>query len=292
MIANASAGATADEVVDLVAARLRTRAHVEIVRPDQPADLLDVLRGRSGREVIVLGGDGSVHLVAQSLYDLGDLTDAILGLIPLGTGNDLARTLGLPLDPADAAEIVLDGSSRQLDLLVDDTGGVVVNAAHVGVGAEAGKAAADLKSSLGKLAYAAGAAKAGASIDGWKLEVLVDGETINDAATAVLMVGIANGGSIGGGTQLAPDASPDDGLADVIVSRAIGPLARVGYAAQLTLGRHGARDDVIAVRGREARITGEPAPINVDGELEDDVTNRIWKVLPRAWRVISPRQPR
>jgi YegS/Rv2252/BmrU family lipid kinase len=289
VIANAQAGSSVDDAVDLVSAKLAARARVEMARPDRPAGLLDVLRSRGGRDVIVLGGDGSVHLVVQSLYELGELADTIVGLVPMGTGNDLARTLGLPLDPAEAAEVVLGGSPRQLDLLVDGNGGVVVNAVHLGVGAEAGKEAADLKPTLGKLAYVAGAAKAGAKVDGWKIEVVVDGETINDSETAVLMVGVANGSSVGGGTQLAPDAEPDDGLADVIVSRAVGRLARVAYAAKMALGSHPERDDVIATRGREIRIAGEPAPVNTDGELEDDVTERTWQVLPRAWRLITPR---
>jgi YegS/Rv2252/BmrU family lipid kinase len=235
----------------------------------------------------VLGGDGSLHLAVQALYDLDDLAGTVIGLVPMGTGNDFARTMQVPLDPTEAAQLVLDGSPHRLDLLVDENGGVVVNAAHVGVGAEAGKEAKDLKPKLGKLAYAAGAAKAGAAAEGWQIQVIVDGETINEASSSVLMVGVANGATVGGGTPLAPDASPDDGLADVIVSRAVGPIARVTYAAQMAMGRHLERDDVAVVRGREIQITGEPAPVNTDGELEDDVDQRTWRVLPAVWQMIS-----
>ena len=120
--------------------------------------------------------------------------------------------------------------------------------------------------------------------------VVVDGETINPADTAVLMVGIVNGSTVGGGTRLAPAALPDDGLADVIVSRAVGPLARVAYAAEMALGRHVERDDVITARGREIRLVGESAPVNTDGELEDDVERRTWVVRPGAWQLIAPAQ--
>ena len=292
MIANAKAGSAVDEAIEVVQAVLAARATVEIARPDGPDEIVDVLRARRGRDVVVLGGDGSLHLAVQSLFDLDDLAGSVIGLVPMGTGNDFARTMGVPLDPAEAADLVLDGLPRRLDLLVDGDGGIVVNAAHVGVGAEAGKEAKDLKPKLGKLAYAAGAARAGANVEGWRIEVVVDGETINDPSTPVLMVGVANGATVGGGTRLAPDAHPDDGLADVIVSRAVGPLARVSYAAQMALGRHIGRDDVSTARGREIRIVGEPAPVNTDGELEDDVAARTWQVHPGAWQLIAPARTR
>lgn len=288
VIANSRAGSAAEDAVTTVETVLGARTTVEVARPDGPDELTEVLRRRAGREVVVLGGDGSLHLAVQALYDLGDLADTVIGLVPMGTGNDFARTMQVPLDPDVAAQVLVDGSARRIDLMVDGGGGVVVNAAHVGVGAEAGKEAKGLKPKLGKLAYAAGAAKAGAAIEGWRIEVVVDGETINDGTTDVLMIGIANGATVGGGTRLAPDARPDDGLADVVVSRAVGRLARVSYAAQMAVGRHLDRDDVIAVRGREIHIHGDPAPVNTDGELEDDVTERTWRVLPGAWQIICP----
>lgn len=288
VIANAKAGSGAEEATATVEEILSADADVTVVRPDGPEALAAVLADRHGREVAVLGGDGSLHLAVQRLYERGELDTTPLGLVPLGTGNDFARTIGLPLDPADAAQIIAQGHLRRLDLVVDDAGGVVVNAAHVGVGAEAGKEAKDLKPRLGKLAYAAGAAVAGTRAEGWRLGVAVDGRVVNDRRTRVLMVGIGNGISVGGGTKLAPNARPDDGLIDVVVSRALGPVARVAYAAQMAVGRHVHRDDVVAVRGREVRIAGEPVPVNTDGELGDPITHRSWRVVPGAWQLYAP----
>lgn len=288
VIANAKAGSGAEETTATVEEILSADADVTVVRPDGPEALAAVLADRHGREVAVLGGDGSLHLAVQRLYERGELDTTPLGLVPLGTGNDFARTMGLPLDPADAAQIIAQGNLRRLDLVVDDAGGVVVNAAHVGVGAEAGKEAKDLKPRLGKLAYAAGAAVAGTRAEGWRLGVAVDGRVVNHRRTRVLMVGIGNGISVGGGIKLAPDARPDDGLIDVVVSRALGPVARVAYAAQMAVGRHVNRDDVVAVRGREVRIAGEPVPVNTDGELGQTITRRSWRVLPHAWQLYAP----
>ncbi len=99
--------------------------------------------------MVAAGGDGTLHVVAQRLRRLGLLADAVLGLSPLGTGNDLARTVGIPLDPRATAAVVLSGRPRPLDLLVDDRGGVAVNAVHCGVGGVAVRHAAPLEPWLG-----------------------------------------------------------------------------------------------------------------------------------------------
>jgi diacylglycerol kinase family enzyme len=104
----------------------------------------------------------------------------------------------------------------------------------------------------------------------------------------VLQVGILNGRTIGGGTPLAPHAEPDDGLADVVVSTATSPVARLRYARLLHHGRHAEHPDVVLARGRTVELAGTPVPINSDGELGDGISHRIWTVQPRAWRVLAP----
>ncbi|MGW5163264.1 diacylglycerol/lipid kinase family protein, partial [Nonomuraea wenchangensis] len=239
---------------------------------------------------VVLGGDGTLHRVVAALLARGELERRQVGLIPMGTGNDLARTLGIPLDPAAAARVVLDGAPRPLDLLVEDEdGGIVLNAVHVGVGAEASRRATPLKPVLRRAAYAAGALLAGVRSKGWRLRVRVDGELVADGRRRVLMVGVGNGASIGGGTPLAPGARPDDGLADVVVSYAVSPWGRLAYGVLLRLGRHPERDDVATFRGRAVVVEGEPVPANADGELCPPAPRRSWTLRPAAWRVVAPR---
>ena len=72
-----------------------------------------MLHRAGSRRIVVAGGDGSLHAVVAALHRRNDLADAVLGLIPLGTGNDFARCMGIPLDPEEAARVILDGEVRR-----------------------------------------------------------------------------------------------------------------------------------------------------------------------------------
>jgi diacylglycerol kinase family enzyme len=102
------------------------------------------------------------------------------------------------------------------------------------------------------------------------------------------MAGIGNGQTIGGGAPFAPEAQPDDGYVDVIVSVATGPLQRAGYASDLRDGDHVERPDVLTGRGRRVEVTGEDFPLNTDGELSGPHTAMSWTVRPRVWSVVVP----
>ena len=289
LVASAAAGSTDTDALE--AARAALPGPVEL---DTAEDLDAALDRLDGRLLVVAGGDGSIHLAVATLARRGLLGTVVVGLVPLGTGNDLAGGLGLPEDPGEAAARIAAGTDRRLDLLVPDAGDPVVNVVHLGVGAVAADAASALKEHLGPLAYAVGAARAGLTASGWPLHVEVDGEVLADGSEAALMVGIGNGHRIGGGTPLLPGALPDDGLLDVMVSTATGPVERVRYAGALRAGRHLDDPCVRAARGRSVTVRvvgGDPVPVNADGELGDEVTERTWRVEPGAWtlRVLPPR---
>jgi len=284
LVASERAGSTdEDEVqaaVDVLGAELLT-CHA-------PEDLDHALDRLDGRTLVIAGGDGSLHLAVTKLHLRGQLATTRIGLVPLGTGNDLARALDLPMDTADAARVVRDGRARAMDLLLADDGGIVVNAAHVGVGAEAAVHAGRLKPRLGPAAYPIGAVRAGLRTTGWRLCVEVDGQVLSDTRRRTLMVGIGNGRGIGGGTPLLPHAVPDDGLLDVVVSTATGPFAKVRYGAALAAGQHLSDRDVRYTTGTTVTVSGEPVGVNSDGETGPEVRRRTWTVAPGAWSLVRP----
>lgn len=285
VLANAAAG-TADEArVDAAVATLAVAGPTRLHRTGDVEELDEALEGAvvAGLVIVAVGGDGSLHAVASQLWARGELSAAVLGLVPCGTGNDFARGLEVPLEPVEAAERIVRGRDRRLDLLVDDEGAIVVNAVHAGLGAVAAGRAEGLKERLGAVAYPLGAVLEAVRADGWQLSVAVDGTDLDLPGERALMVGVGNGPSIGGGTVLCPGADPGDGVLDVIVSCATGPAARVAFGSALRSGTHLERDDVVAAQGTTVRITGDPVRYDADGELTDEVAERTYRVEPGAW---------
>jgi diacylglycerol kinase family enzyme len=203
----------------------------------------------------------------------------VVALLPAGTGNDLARAIGMPPDPV-AAATELDGARpRALDLL--DCG---PRRAANGINAGFAAAATDVlsrrvKKALGPAAYVAGGICAGIDPPTWPARVEVDGRVVEGEALAVV---VGNGGSFGGGRWLLPDADVGDGLLDVLVVPASVSKAR--------LARHLAMDrrlpgDLPRLRGPEATVVTD-MPCRLDGEPAP--TPGSVTVLPAAWRVLAP----
>ena len=289
VVLNRGAGTADGEAVEAALDALRAAADVAVAATGDRAELDRALADHPDRRLVVLGGDGSVHAAVAALDRAGRLGPAApVGILPRGTGNDLAQALGLPLDPVEAAEVVLQGIARPLDLLRDGDGGPVVNAVHVGIGAVATALAQRFKGALGTAAFPVGAAIAGVTSGGTNLRIEADGTVLADGSTGVLMLGVCNAPTIAGGTPLAPGAIPDDGLADVVVSTATGPVARAAFATALLSGTHGDRPDVRIVRAREVSVSGPAVEAVADGELQDPAESRSWRVEPRAWAVTVP----
>jgi diacylglycerol kinase family enzyme len=289
MVVSAGAGNTGDGTTAAVARVLDRDGPVEVVEPSNDDELDRVLDATGDRVLVVAGGDGSLHKVVERLWHRrsGATVDQTIGLVPLGTGNDFARGTGVPLEPEEAATAIVKGSPHRYDLIVDDVGGVAVNAVHVGVGAEAAEVASGLKDLMGPVAYPIGAVVAGLTQRGWRIEIEVDGRPVETPGDRVIMVGLANGPSIGGGTGLCPPARPDDGVLDVVVVAGTGPLARAGFARELQKGTHLERDDVVHRRGQRVRIVSEPLRHNVDGDLTDEIGERAYELVPGGWVLLA-----
>ncbi len=293
LITNTDAGGGQQEALEAALAVLREHADVEVARTSNPGELDGVLHRAGSRPIVVAGGDGSLHAVVKALHRRHELAEQTLGLIPLGTGNDFARALGIPLEPDEAAAALVGGKTRSMDLIVDELGGVVVNGVHAGASAQASRRGARWKERLGPLGigilgYPVGALLAAVRPPFVRLRVEVDGETVCDMDRHVLMVAIGNGSSVGGGTELTPDADPGDGRLDVMISFATGPLERFSYVWQLRRGDHEERTDVHSVRARQVTVSGEDFWLSADGEVEGPERRRSWHLEPGAYSMIVP----
>lgn len=293
-IANADAGTADEEAIGSVVAALH-EFEVELVTTSSPQDLATALdmHPKVGI-VVVLGGDGSLHAVVDALRSARRLADTVIGLVPLGTGNDFAATLGLPNDPVEAAQVIAAGHTRQIDLIIDGRDEVVVNAAHIGIGAEAAKAARPWKKALGPLGYVVGAVLTGIrglTTPGAHLEITVDGKTLA-RKEPVIQVAVGNGSFVGGGTPLLPQADPSDGALDVAVSYTESPKRRIAYAWHVRRGDHHRRDDVVYLRGTEVFVRGEKLACTSDGELSGPRSEHSWRIEPAALTMYVQRSRR
>ena len=298
VITNSDAGTADQENLELALAVLREAASVEVAATRNPGELDGVLHRAGSRRIVVAGGDGSLHAVVAALHKRNELTGKTLALLPLGTGNDFARGTDIPLEIEEAARLVLTGEARPVDLIVDETGEIVVNNVHVGASAQASRKGHTWKYrlgsigigkvNLGKLGYPVGALLAAANPPSHRLRIEIDGQVVNDVDRPVLMVAIGNGTSVGGGTELTPEADPEDGMVDVMISRAVSPLAKVTYVAQLRKGDHHERDDVLYLRGREVSVSGEEFWVSADGEIYGPERSRTWRLERAAYDMVLP----
>ncbi|MFL6090196.1 MAG: diacylglycerol/lipid kinase family protein [Aeromicrobium sp.] len=293
MITNADAGNANRVGIGSALAVLRVSCEVEVAASRDSGELEQILRQAGDRTIVVAGGDGSLHAVIAALHAKDDLSGRTLALLPLGTGNDFARALDLPMDPEAAAQAILSGAPRPIDVIVEDNGEVVVNSVHAGASVHASKTAAKWKSrltpvGLGVLGYPIGAALTAINPPSVHLTVDVDGEVIVRPDRRLLMVVIGNGSSVGGGAELTPAADPGDGYADVVVSLAAGPFARFAYAWRVKSGSHRARTDVITRRAKNISVRGEMFLVSADGEILGPRDARTWHVLPSAYKIVAP----
>lgn len=289
IVASAGAGSSGVDAVEGAVSVLGGGADVSVAWTDGPEQLDELLPGLDPATTVVsAGGDGSLHHLVGALDRHGRL-DLAVGVLPLGTGNDLARAIGLPPDDVVAAARALAAAPvRPVDLL-DGPAGPVVNVVHLGIGAVAARRATPLKRWLRAAAYPVGAVVAGASVSSWTTTVEVDGSTLV-AAERVLVVAVANGPTVGGGAVVAEHASIDDGVLDVVV---VPDAARRPGRARLGWQARGGLDEVAGVRrarGAEVTVTveGGDLPGNADGELVDARRSWTYRVRPAALRLLVP----
>jgi YegS/Rv2252/BmrU family lipid kinase len=238
---------------------------------------------------VCLSGDGMVGAVADTLREV---PDALLGVLPGGRGNDLARVLGIAADPVQACATVAGGFSRKLDL--GEVGGrAFVGIASVGFDSDANRIANEASPRLGNLVYAYGALRA---LIGWRparfdIEIEPDGdESLRRRHSFVgYTVGACNSKTYGGGMRAAPDALLDDGLLDVVVLESVSKtrfLTRI--LPRVFKGTHINLSSVHTWRAREVEISADrPFTMYADGDPIGELPLRV-QAVSGAVRVLVP----
>jgi YegS/Rv2252/BmrU family lipid kinase len=238
----------------------------------------------AGETVVCLSGDGMIGAVADVLREF---PGALLGVLPGGRGNDLARVLGIPADPVEACAIVATGFSRKLDLGEID-GKAFVGIASVGFDSEANRIANEAPAWLGGLVYAYGALRALLFWRPARFQIELDPPGELHSFTGY-SVGAANSKTYGGGMRAAPDALLDDGLLDVPVLESV---SKLGFLTKILpkvfRGTHVREPSVKVFRAREIAISADrPFTMYADGDPIGELPLRV-RAIGGAVRVLVP----
>ena len=239
------------------------------------------LRAVEADEVpVVISGDGLVGAIGGAMAG----AETPLGIIPGGRGNDLARVVGIPTDPAGAVAVLAAGNRRRIDV-GEANGERFLCIASCGFDSDANRIANETKAIGGPLVYAYAAIKALWQWRPAEFMVTVDGE-----ATSVrgYSVAVANSQAYGGGMFVAPQARLDDGLLDVVITGDAPKRRFLTGLPQVFKGTHIERDDVITLRGRVVEVDADrPFDVYADGDVLTGLPMRVG-LLDGALELIAP----
>lgn len=247
----------------------------------------------SGYELIIAGGgDGTIREVVQGLT--AARRRAAFGVLPLGTGNDLARALRMPLEVEPALDALASASAegrlKPLDVLElehDGSRSICANSVNGGIAPLIREQlSSELKAKFGPLAFVWGALGCLSKVTRWPIRYRIDGGPVREDTFVAFVV--ANGGSVGGGAVVAPVAELDDGRFDLVVIHADASITDLTIAAvQAKFGDLFKNDCVEHIRGERLEIIEQPDDLTftADGELIEGRLRAV-RVLPAALRAI------
>lgn len=290
IVLNRAAGSVED--AGALERRLRLLPGTEVVQTHAAGDAARAARDACAAgipRVVAAGGDGTLHEVVQGLAGAFDRVQ--LGLLPLGTGNDFARFVGIPTDLDEALHLLQRGEERCVDVVRLDVAGEptrwILNASSAGFSAIVSERADTKKDGWGALAYSLGAMHALPDLQAYRLRVQVDDGAFEELDAWSLVV--ANGGSIAGGIPVAPDARVDDGCAELLVVPQMPMTALAVVLPKILLGQHTEDASLWRRAVRRLRVESDPPmPLNADGEPAG-TTPAVYEVAPRSLRIVMPR---
>jgi diacylglycerol kinase (ATP) len=234
--------------------------------------------------VVAVGGDGTVHEIANGLA--GKKT--ALAIIPAGTGNDLARVLRIPLRPEAAVQLVKDGKVSQMDLGCVE-GSYFINMVGIGFDAAVAHKVMENKRVWGKFAYFVSILQTLSTYNPVPLEITIDGVTMRERAT---LAAVANGEYVGGGVKMCPQAIVNDGLLDVCVFQEASGWEIMKTLPLLYIGKHINHPKTAFFRGKEVVIKKlhpyQSVFFHADGQIQDAWESVKVKAVPAALNVMTP----
>jgi diacylglycerol kinase (ATP) len=263
---------------------------VDWVETKGPEDAIDAAQDWQEGLLIVAGGDGTINDVVNGLGRAGFPEGVTLGILPAGTGNDLAATLCIPEDPELAEDVIRQNRERRLDVARVRSEGIgerfFINVATGGLGAEISDANdEELKERWGKLSYLRASLEVARNFEVRELTIYLDGEGHQVKA---VNIAVGNCRYTGGGWPATPKANPEDGLLDVVVIETLGVADLLGLApAVLDESGYLDREGVLFVRAKEIRIETQPPGLEftADGEVIGNEPAEF-SILPKALKVI------
>ncbi len=269
--------------LDSAAETLGRDGAVKLIRPERPEDLPAALRdhGSAVDRIVLAGGDGTINLALDTLLEL----DKPLGILPLGTANDLARSLDIPTRLDKAVEVIMNGHLRRVDLArVNDVS--FINAIGIGLGPRMTEEMdAESKASLGVLAYFKGIIQAFQRPPAFTAKI---SSHERERQGEYVQITIANGIHYGGGMTVASDAKLDDGQLDILLVPRQSQWSLLGNALRFRTGTTSNADALIHWRSNAVRVETEvPMPITADGEFLTE-TPAECQVLPSSLSVFAP----
>jgi diacylglycerol kinase (ATP) len=238
--------------------------------------------------IIAAGGDGTVNEAVNGIATHSE--QVRLGILPLGTGNDFARSLALPRSIGENIAVLRAGRAKRLDI-VRVRNNRTRHFINVAAGGFSGlineKMTPQIKRTWGPLAYVRGAAAALRNLHAYKAGItLDDGEQFS---TELYNIVIANGRFAAAGLPIAPAANLSDGLLDLILIPKLAASSLALLAAEIVLGKHLQNQAIVFRRAKKIAVRARPKMwFNVDGELVGHVP-AVFQVVPRALKVVVPK---
>jgi diacylglycerol kinase (ATP) len=261
-------------------------AHGTTTRPGEEAELTAAAIARGARRVVAVGGDGTWGNVANAILRSGE--QVTLGIVPAGTGCDLAKSLGIPgNDLAACARVVRDGQVKAIDVgRIEDK--YFLNVAGFGYDIAVLEDSWRVRWLSGGLLYQYCALRQIGAYPGFPVEIEVDGQAAG--RQDLLMLILANGRVFGGGFKIAPQASLDDGRLDGMAFGNMGVLRRVGLMTQLLRGTHQSAPEVKSTTARSYRLRFDAPPAyETDGEWNQARSAELTvESVPGALRMMVP----